>query len=161
MREARASDIVQAVRGDFLKLRHGGARAILVDPSCSGGFEGEAASDERVARLAEFQSKALRAALTRFPRAERVSYSTCSLRVEEDEAVVAGALADAEVRKGGWRLAPALPAWPRRGRPHAGLDRAQSDCLARADPSKDATGAFFVALFERSAGAARKRRRRG
>ena len=101
-------------------MRHGGARAILVDPSCSGGFEGEAASDERVARLAEFQSKALRAALTRFPRAERVSYSTCSLRAEEDEAVVAGALADADIKKGGWRLAPALPAWPRRGRPHAG-----------------------------------------
>ena len=161
VREAKAADVVQAVRGDFLRLRHGGARAILVDPSCSGGFEGEAASDARVARLAEFQSKALRAALTRFPRAERVSYSTCSLRVEEDEAVVAGALADADVKKGGWRLAPALPAWPRRGRPHAGLDRAQSDCLARADPSKDATGAFFVALFERSAGAARKRRRRG
>merc|ERR1712091_826954 len=90
VREARCEDVVQAVRGDFLKLRHGGARAILVDPSCSGGFEGEAASDARVARLAEFQSKALRAALTRFPRAERVSYSTCSLRVEEDEAVVAG-----------------------------------------------------------------------
>ena len=119
------------------------------------------ASDARVARLAEFQSKALRAALTRFPRAERVSYSTCSLRVEEDEAVVAGALADVDIRKGGWRLAPALPAWPRRGRPHAGLDRAQSDCLARAEPAADATGAFFVALFERSAGAARKRRRRG
>ena len=119
VREAKAADVVQAVRGDFLKLRHGGARAILVDPSCSGGFEGEAASDGRVARLAEFQSKAFRAALTRFPRAERVSYSTCSLRVEEDEAVVAGALADA-VGKGGWRLAPALPAWPRRGRPRAG-----------------------------------------
>ena len=76
-----------------------------------------------------------------------MSYSTCSLRAEEDEAVVAGALADADIKKGGWRLAPALPAWPRRGRPHAGLDRAQSDCLARADPSKDATGAFFVALL--------------
>ena len=38
--------MVQAVRGDFLKLRHGGARAILVDPSCSGGFEGEAASEQ-------------------------------------------------------------------------------------------------------------------
>ena len=74
---------------------------------------------------------------------------------------MAGARADADINKGGWRLAPALPAWPRRGRPHAGLDRAQSDCLARAEPSKDATGAFFVALFERSAGAARKRRRRG
>ena len=33
--------------------------------------------------------------------------------------------------------------------------------LARAEPAADATGAFFVALFERSAGAARKRRRRG
>ena len=44
VREAKAADVVQAVRGDFLKLRHGGARAILVDPSCSGGFEGEAAS---------------------------------------------------------------------------------------------------------------------
>ncbi len=40
------------------------------------------------------------------------------------------ALADADIRKGGWRLAPALPAWPRRGRPHAGLDRAQSDSSA-------------------------------
>ena len=127
-KEARASDIVQAVRGDFLSCATARARAILVDPSCSGGFEGEAASDARVARLAEFQSKALRAALTRFPRAERVSYSTCSLRIEEDEAVVAGALADADIKGGGWRLAPARRPAAARPAPR-GLDRAQSDRL--------------------------------
>jgi putative methyltransferase len=161
--EARACDVVTPTCGDFLRMRHDEARCILVDPSCSGGFEtdGESLTSERLAGLAAFQGKILEAALTRFPRAERVSYSTCSIHEEEDEAVVARALASPEVQAGGWRLAPALPAWARRSRPHVGLDLAQSDCLARAEPAADRTGAFFVALFERAApgGAARKRRR--
>ena len=93
-------------------------RAVLLDPSCSGsgtagtrgdyllaaargeavggGVEGggddgqspnHPAADERVAKLAQFQAKALSHAL-KFPAAERVSYSTCSVHALENELVV-------------------------------------------------------------------------
>ena len=118
VREAKASDVVQAVRGDFLKLRHGGARAILVDPSCSGGFEGEAASDERVARLAEFQSKAYRHVL--------LDVLSCA---SKGEAVVAGALADQALRG----LAPPPAAGVAAARPR-GLGPGAERSRTRADP---------------------------
>ena len=165
--------MVQAVRGDFLKLRHGGARAILVDPSCSGGFEGEAASsrsrneldvtrrgDRRVPEQSLTSARARRAEFQSAPSAcptRRVSYAA---RRGGRGRRGGGALADADIRKG----AGASRRRCRRGRGAAGPTRAwigRRATASRADPSKDATGAFFVALFERSAGAARKRRRRG
>ena len=117
----------------------------------------DAADAARLEKLAAFQLAAVTAALTKFPNVDRVAYSTCSVHAAENEAVVAAALAAAP----GWQLRPALPAWPRRGAPHAGLDLAQSDCLVRCDPAEDATNGFFVALFERGPerGPARKKRR--
>ena len=47
---------------------------------------------QRIERLASFQLAALKHALS-FPKAERVAYSTCSVHFEENERVVAAALA--------------------------------------------------------------------
>jgi hypothetical protein len=49
------------------------------------------------------------------------------------------------VRRAGWRLAPALPAWPCRGLP---LVKGH-DMLVRAGPEVQTNG-FFVARFERA-----------
>ena len=70
---------------------------------------------DRLAALAEFQVQVMLHALS-FPSATRVTYSTCSVHVEENEAVV-HAILDA-ARAQGWRLAVPdgrMAAWTRRG----------------------------------------------
>jgi 25S rRNA (cytosine2278-C5)-methyltransferase len=145
---------------------------ILLDPSCSGsgtagsrmdhllpsaaisthsaGREADAGNgrrvdDDRVSRLAAFQTKALRHAL-RFPAVQRVAYSTCSVHVAENEGVVAAALEDA--RALGMELVPALRDWPRRGVVGA-LNEKEAAAVVRVDPVEDGTDGFFVAVFER------------
>eukprot|EP00741_Cyanophora_paradoxa_P012044 tig00020592_g11639.t1 len=119
--------------------------------------KGEAGGDEevqRLQRLAAFQRTALLHALS-FPRALRVAYSTCSIHREENEDVVRGVLEDPGVASRGWRLAPALPAWPRRGLPGSlpgagpGPGAGLEELVLRTDPLEDRTNGFFVALFER------------
>lgn len=78
-------------------------------------------------------------------------YSTCSIHAEEDERVVARALANTE-----WKLAPrssVLPTWERRGRPEE-LDGA--DSVIRCLP-EDRTNGFFVACLERRTAEERER----
>jgi putative methyltransferase len=108
---------------------------------------------DRVARLASFQLAALRHALSSFPAVRRVAYSTCSVHAAENEAVVAAALDGGggapPARDAGWRLAHALPAWPRRGIAGAGLSEAEAGRVVRADPATDETDGFFVAVLER------------
>lgn len=135
---------------------------------------------ERVARLAAFQSNILAAALTRWPGADLVCYSTCSVYAEENEGVVGSAAVRDAMRSGGWTLREALPAWPRRGMvpiASSGGSRASPDvgapdsddrgggrpsphpvtaeearrCL-RARPGEDGGDGFFVALFARRGG---------
>ena len=165
-----APGIVEVRHADFLKcdpaadpkLRR--ARAVLLDPSCSGSgthrqisgdrmvfsdsrpaaaaaAQRDAAAD-RVEALARFQEAALRHALS-FPSAERVVYSTCSVHARENELVVAAVLAHAE--RLGWRLGEALPSWPRRGK--SVFEGGQR--TLRVDAAADRTDGFFVALFVR------------
>ena len=61
-----------------------------------GDSENEDTKAERLASLAEFQTTAILHAM-KFPRVERISYSTCSVHREENEDVVATVLAVAEV----------------------------------------------------------------
>ena len=154
--------------------------AVLLDPSCSGSgmaarrFElsggagssakrartaGSGAEDaprppasaaERVGKLSSFQRAALLHALS-LPGCRRVAYSTCSVWGDEDEGVVASALASPTVA-GKWKLVKALPDWPTRGMAWPGLSPSEADCLVRADPDTDRTQGFFVALFERVPG---------
>lgn len=173
---AGAGKIARAQLGDFLALDPAAppardADAVLLDPSCSGSGTAAAAVDaaleavlavggkgddnhqptNRVARLAAFQLAALRHALS-FPRVRRVAYSTCSVHVAENEAVVAAALdGDASAppaRSAGWRLATPLPAWPTRGVRGGPLADADADAVVRAGAG-DETDGFFVAVFER------------
>jgi 25S rRNA (cytosine2278-C5)-methyltransferase len=144
-------------------------RAILLDPSCSGSGtaavrgdwlagEGGGRADEepgRLDRLAAFQLAALKHALSpAFPAVTRVTYSTCSIHVQENEGVVAAALGSDVGRAAGWRLEAALPAWHRRGvRGSApGLTDAEADALVRVDAVEDETDGFFVALFVKGDG---------
>ena len=197
---AGASRVVACRRADFLQLDPSSspelraARAVLLDPSCSGsgtaaarqlasgglllaGGGGAAESDgdeqhdqQRVEQLARFQAAALKHALLRFPCAERVAYSTCSVYPRENEAVVAEALADEEVAAAGWQLADPFPAmgggggadvgkvppsgvapmYGRRGWPHPGLAPGLERRLVRCEAALDGTDGFFVALFVRS-----------
>ncbi len=172
-RAAGAERVITARCADFLALSPDqaplrDADAILLDPSCSGSGTGltrgdallpsaqacadagaDAPPDARVASLARFQLAALRHAL-RCPSARRLVYSTCSVHCAENEGVVASALAHAQAL--GWALAPALPAWRRRGIPGgaAGLSVTQAACLLRCDPLQDGCEGFFVALFVRA-----------
>lgn len=91
---------------DFLSVnvtdpKYANVTAILLDPSCSGSGvvksleralehteENDETRDERLSSLQAFQIKVILKAMT-FPRVNRVVYSTCSIHVEENEAVVA------------------------------------------------------------------------
>ena len=179
---AGAGDIIDARRGDFLAVDPTEAdfknvSAVLLDPSCSGsgtvfsrmdhllpsaaskavGAEAIAYKDDRVTALANFQTTALRHALT-FPAVKRVVYSTCSLHAEENEQVVAGVLEDAKSK--GFELIPALPTWPRRGERGWGLEDEDAAKLVRTDPLEDGTDGFFVALFERKSGKKKKEKKK-
>ena len=164
-----AQRVVAASVADFLSLQpHGeplrSADALLLDPSCSGsgtaltrgdallpsaaGGGGAATDDVRIAALSRVQLAALRHAL-KCPRARRLVYSTCSVHAQENECVVAAALASPGVTASGWRLEAALPEWQGRGHPGHGLDDAAAACLVRTDPLRDDCDGFFLALFVR------------
>lgn len=57
----------------------------------------------RLTALAAFQAKLLRHAFT-FPRASKITYSTCSIHAEENELVIADALESTAAQQGQWRL---------------------------------------------------------
>ena len=165
--------IIRAKCQDFLTVdpedaRYASVRALLLDPSCSGsgtevnrgdimlreafGEDDEddtktsTEDDERVDKLAAFQKSALKHAFN-FPEVERISYSTCSVHVKENEEVVRDVMSAANER--GFKLAHALPTWHRRGFVIDGLSQSDAKCLIRADPIEDDMEGFFVAIFER------------
>ncbi|KAJ2541386.1 hypothetical protein EV175_006146 [Coemansia sp. RSA 1933] len=154
---------------DPLDPEYAGVEYALLDPSCSGSgivnrldalvdtyiaavskqatdAEGAAGRDARLDKLADFQTSIILHAM-RFPGVKRISYSTCSVHAEENEAVVARVLQSQDE----FALAPAddvIPTWPRRGLETAGLSKAQAACLVRTLP-EDGTNGFFVAGFVR------------
>lgn len=72
---------------------------VLVDPSCSGTglplhttLVHNDAGGERIQKLAAFQRRVLSHALSQFPTAKCVCYSTCSVDVRENEMVVSAVL---------------------------------------------------------------------
>ena len=168
VRLAGAHRVVGSTVADFLRLDPcaeplRSADALLLDPSCSGSGTaltrgdallpsagaGAGGTDEgRIAALSRFQLAALRHAL-KCPKASRLVYSTCSVHAQENECVVAAALASPGVAAAGWRLEAALPRWRGRGHPGHGIDDASTACLVRTDPLTDDCDGFFLALFVR------------
>lgn len=100
----------------------------------------------RLSKLAGFQIKILRTALTRYPKVKRVVYSTCSIYPEENEDVVRQVLET----NNSFKLVPAAQflnnAWFNFGSEEYGL--MGSYCIY-AKPEQDLTNGFFVAVFER------------
>ncbi|KAJ2455711.1 hypothetical protein EV183_000558 [Coemansia sp. RSA 2336] len=166
--------IIEAKCADFLEVdpqdpAYADVEYMLLDPSCSGsGIVNRLdmlvdsyiamvnGSDEkkpevdqkRLQSLAEFQAAVILHAM-QFPKVKRISYSTCSVHEEENEAVVAQVLASQKA----FTLAPAdqvIPSWPRRGLQTAGLSADQAASLVRTLP-EDGTNGFFVACFVRDA----------
>lgn len=77
----------------------------------------------------------------KFPGVARLTYSTCSIHVEENENVVQKVL---EINPD-FELVPALPEWHQRG-----LNLfPNSDFCIRCNPETDLMHGFFVALFQR------------
>ncbi|TPX69035.1 hypothetical protein SpCBS45565_g02687 [Spizellomyces sp. 'palustris'] len=164
---ARCTNI-EPIHGSFLDTgvndeRYRNVEYILLDPSCSGsGIVGrmdhlldhdkesmedeadQAASEARIAALADFQKKAILHAM-KFPHVKKVVYSTCSKHRQENEDVVQHVLTAQE----DFSLADGVfTQWPRRGLPlFSGAEK-----VIRTEPKEDSCIGFFVALFERQTG---------
>lgn len=112
--------------------------------------------ETRLAALSSFQLTLLLHAF-RFPAAKRVTYSTCSVHVEENEGVVLDALQSDIARKRGWRILErkgqpsGMQNWPVRGLEEAcpGQPNVADACIrAYKDDGRGVMG-FFVAAFVR------------
>lgn len=110
-------------------------------------FPNEQKDKQRIKKLCAFQFKLLMHALTNFPNAKRVVYSTCSVLTVENEKVVDDVLS--KLSQGDcpleFELVDAMESWSRRG---AEAYECGRRCLY-ADPKKDKTNGFFIAMFER------------
>ncbi|XP_034249272.1 probable 28S rRNA (cytosine-C(5))-methyltransferase [Thrips palmi] len=140
-----------SINSDGLSLPN--VEYILVDPSCSGSGmasrqdvfnELDDIPKERLEKLAGFQSHILRHAMTNFPNAKRIVYSTCSMCPEENEAVIQNVLSTTENFK------PVSPdiclQWMQKG----STSYKWGDFGFYARPEVNLTSGFFVAVFERT-----------
>jgi len=167
-------DRTRVFNADFLSINpldpeYSNVKLLLLDPSCSGsGMRNHLFSDdkigendnlkafetecgkrfkelqgkdkERVEKLQNFQIKMLCHAME-FPNVIRICYSTCSLYLKENELAVQRALQIKQdfklvtLRKRFKGLEP-------------GFGKVGKKCL-RANPFKDLTDGFFIALFKR------------
>lgn len=121
---------------------------------------------ERLVKLSNLQTHIVEHAL-KFPAATKVTYSTCSIHILENECVVERVLASDIARRRGWRIMrrdeqpQGLQKWRHRGiRKHTDgktasdiavkLSDEQIDACLRCWPGDDeCTGGFFVAGFIR------------
>ncbi|GAD98326.1 NOL1/NOP2/sun domain protein, putative [Paecilomyces variotii No. 5] len=128
---------------------------------------------DRLIKLSNVQARIVEHALS-FPSAERVTYSTCSIHVLENESVVSRILASDVAKSGGWRIMrrdeqpEGLKKWKHRGirtdvvpvpnaadqRPEANssvnlTDEEIEACVRCWAGDEEGTGGFFVAGFVR------------
>ena len=118
---------------------------------------------DRLSALSTFQSKLLEHAF-HFPKARRITYSTCSIYAEENEHVVVKALNSEVARLRDWRLLPrgqqtsGMRSWAIRGDHKACLEVVASTqkakefaeaCIRCEKGTKEGTQGFFVAAFVR------------
>lgn len=150
--------------GDFLKCKPRNFRdveVLLVDPSCSGSGLPEhhlSASGptkvgaQRLRKLAAFQCRILQHAL-RFPKARTVVYSTCSSHREENEDVVAAALA--AIPSPPFRVVEALAWWKNPEEMPEDGSKPKPDwakLCVRCDPKEHNCRGFFLCRLDRIAG---------
>ncbi|KAI4223725.1 MAG: hypothetical protein LQ349_007374 [Xanthoria aureola] len=121
---------------------------------------------ERLRALSVFQLRILLHAFL-FPNARRISYSTCSIHAEENEAVVLAALKSNEAKQHGWRLLErdeqisGMKSWSIRGDIQAcqagiadgplGAAQIAEACIRCRPGTGEGTQGFFVAAFVRNA----------
>ncbi|KIX94787.1 uncharacterized protein Z520_09477 [Fonsecaea multimorphosa CBS 102226] len=118
----------------------------------------------RLLKLSNLQTMIVEHALS-FPAAVRVTYSTCSIHVEENEAVVSRVLQSAAAKEGRWRLlrreeqACGMRGWAHRGiavtdgvaSRLSALSEEDREACIRCHPGDDeGTMGFFVCCFVRS-----------
>ena len=118
----------------------------------------------RLEALSVFQLKLLLHAF-HFPRARRITYSTCSLHVEENEHVVVRALESSIAQERGWQIlrreeqTSGMRVWNIRGKADACMNIAKDKeidsreiadaCIRCEKGTEDGTQGFFVAGFAR------------
>lgn len=157
MVEGTAATIVQSINRDVLEIKDEDVpkvEYILLDPSCSGSgmlnrFESDVRNKDsgRLFKLAGLQHKLLTHALTSFPNAKRVVYSTCSIYPEENEEVILSVLR----RVGDFKLVHAGELlngkWSNFGseKVYPGL----GDKVLYARTAEDLSNGFFVCVLER------------
>lgn len=119
-------------------------------------------SFDRFPALCAFQLKLLLHAF-RFPKAQRITYSTCSIYAEENEQVVVKALNSEDAKTHSWRLMPrdqqvlGMKGWQIRGDPECckdaetidNMDRIAEACIRCEKGTREGTQGFFVAAFVR------------
>ena len=145
--------VIKTINDDCLSLTEEqvpGVEYILLDPSCSGSGRmnqlNEEIDESRLYKLQGLQYKLLKHALTTFPSATRIVYSTCSLREEENEKVVQDVLRHCP----NFKLVNAGEAlgmdWKNFG--SSNFKGVGEKCLY-ARPEVDLTDGMFVAVLER------------
>lgn len=118
----------------------------------------------RLTALSTFQLKLLLHAF-HFPKARRITYSTCSIYAEENEHVVIKALGSSIAQERGWQVLPreeqvsGMKAWTIRGIVDACMEVAEEQkidiawvaeaCIRCEKGTKEGTQGFFVAAFVR------------
>ncbi|KAL2038888.1 hypothetical protein N7G274_008410 [Stereocaulon virgatum] len=128
-------------------------------------LNGDDSSDRlstRLAALSAFQLKLLLHAFE-FPKARKITYSTCSVYLQENEHVVTKALESPIAKKRGWRILQrdqqisGMKAWEIRGNSQAcrevsetgDVDQVAEACIRCEKGTKEGTQGFFVAAFIR------------
>ncbi|KAF9883362.1 putative 28S rRNA (cytosine-C(5))-methyltransferase [Aspergillus nanangensis] len=163
-------------RGKKRKLRHdeGGDEVAASAAAAQGGVASASATDEnelasshldpeRLTKLSNLQTRIVEHALS-FPAATRITYSTCSIHLVENESVVARVLSSEVAKRRGWRVMrrneqpEGLRKWEHRGvrtdatGPVVTVDLTDEDlegCLRCWPGDEEGTGGFFVAGFVR------------
>ncbi|KAJ5100092.1 hypothetical protein N7532_007093 [Penicillium argentinense] len=144
--------------------------APTASPSDENDIPSGALDDDRLTKLSNLQARIVEHALS-FPAATHVTYSTCSIHLIENEAVVARILASEVAQRRGWRLLrrdeqpEGLRKWKHRG-VRRDRENGESDvtpaevdlpgdaleaCLRCWTGDAEGLGGFFVAGFVRDA----------